>query len=150
MTQDLPKRLRVAALDYGKVIFNTACPSTQAKRTACGQPQGLFADVLATAASALGVELVWTSPSDGLWGSRASNGSWNGIVGMVARGEADVGASLGVTADRSEAVDFGVSVKKEMVALWAARRNRGTIGEITVWLTMDDVPTSINCVVTGG
>ncbi|XP_047477878.1 glutamate receptor ionotropic, delta-1-like [Penaeus chinensis] len=44
---------------------------------------------------------------DGNWGSRMANGTWNGMVGMVARKEADMGvAPFTVTLAREEAIDF--------------------------------------------
>ncbi|XP_037789134.1 glutamate receptor ionotropic, delta-2-like [Penaeus monodon] len=44
---------------------------------------------------------------DGNWGSQLANGTWNGMVGMVARKEADMGvAPFTVTLQREEAIDF--------------------------------------------
>ena len=52
---------------------------------------------------------------------------WNGIVGMVARGDADLGAGLAATAERATVLDFGVSVKPDLVSLFIARTGQGTL-----------------------
>ncbi len=61
-------------------------------------------------------------PSDGEWGRRrvGEDGSevWTGMVGQLRSGEADVcGASLTVTAERSEAIDFTVGFLEDVVSL---------------------------------
>lgn len=58
---------------------------------------------------------VLIQPPDKAWGSRyqGRNGSWlwNGLVGQLERGEADVSvAGLTVTVERQSAIDFTVSV----------------------------------------
>ncbi|GIY07300.1 lig_chan-Glu_bd domain-containing protein [Caerostris extrusa] len=41
------------------------------------------------------------------WGSLMENGTWSGIIGMVARGEVDMGLTyLAIMEDRSKFVDF--------------------------------------------
>lgn len=48
-------------------------------------------------------------PADRAWGSLAHNGSWNGMMGMIVRGEAEIAvAEFTMTALRAEAVDFTV------------------------------------------
>nr|XP_053641769.1 glutamate receptor ionotropic, kainate 2-like [Cherax quadricarinatus] len=46
-------------------------------------------------------------PPDGGWGAKMQDGTWNGMVGMVARKEVDFGLGpFGVTAVRYEVVDY--------------------------------------------
>ncbi|GFT35588.1 glutamate receptor ionotropic, delta-1 [Nephila pilipes] len=46
-------------------------------------------------------------PEDLEWGRLMPNGNWSGIIGMVFRGEADLGVStLSITKDRLKVVDF--------------------------------------------
>jgi hypothetical protein len=41
------------------------------------------------------------------WGSRMPNGTWNGVIGMLTKDEADVSTtSLIATSERMEVVDF--------------------------------------------
>ena len=44
---------------------------------------------------------------DGSWGTKQDNGEWNGMVGMILRGDVEIGvASFVATKERHEAVDF--------------------------------------------
>ena len=44
---------------------------------------------------------------DGSWGTKQDNGEWNGMVGMILRGDVEIGvASFVATNERHEAVDF--------------------------------------------
>ncbi|XP_035216727.1 glutamate receptor ionotropic, delta-1-like [Stegodyphus dumicola] len=55
-------------------------------------------------------------PADKEWGSRLPNGSWSGIIGMLQRGEADIGMSgLFFTEQRLEVVDFSTPHSTEFV-----------------------------------
>ena len=46
---------------------------------------------------------------DGYWGSEMEDGTWNGMVGMVERGEVEFGVSdFHITSDRSNVVDFTI------------------------------------------
>ncbi len=52
-------------------------------------------------------------PPDGEWGAKNddNNGSdyWSGMVGQLARGEADIGAAgMTLTRERNEAIDYSV------------------------------------------
>ncbi|XP_022243778.1 glutamate receptor ionotropic, delta-1-like [Limulus polyphemus] len=47
------------------------------------------------------------SPKDNEWGTKLSNQSWTGMIGMVHRKEADIAIdSIAITEEREEAVDF--------------------------------------------
>ncbi len=54
-------------------------------------------------------------PPDAKWGSLdPSSDSWNGMVGMVARGEADLALGpFGVTEARARAVDFSLPLTSD-------------------------------------
>ncbi len=44
---------------------------------------------------------------DGAWGGKLNNGSFTGIIGMVERGDVEIGISaFSMTRDRAQAVDF--------------------------------------------
>jgi hypothetical protein len=47
-----------------------------------------------------------------LYGSKSGNGSWNGMVGLVSSGVADIGiGDITVTTERSEVVAFTDTVE---------------------------------------
>ncbi|XP_066985562.1 glutamate receptor-like [Macrobrachium rosenbergii] len=53
---------------------------------------------------------------DGYWGAPQGNGSWNGMIGTVLRGEADIGLGpFGMSYTRSQVVDFTIPVFIEML-----------------------------------
>ncbi|XP_071548430.1 glutamate receptor ionotropic, kainate 4-like, partial [Panulirus ornatus] len=55
----------------------------------------------------LNFSYTYVRPSDGAWGSKQGDGSWSGMVGMIMRGEADLGAEVfSVHAARAAVVDF--------------------------------------------
>ncbi|XP_069943809.1 probable glutamate receptor [Cherax quadricarinatus] len=58
-------------------------------------------------AQGLNFSYKYVNPTDGTFGSKQSDGSWTGMVGMVIRREADFAIGLfGITESRSEVVDF--------------------------------------------
>lgn len=64
---------------------------------------GYFIDVLGYLESKLNFELVLLPSADSFWGSRDKAGNWNGMVGMVIDGKADMcGAALSFTTSRAE------------------------------------------------
>ena len=71
---------------------------------------GLFQDILSELEARLNFSAVTTVSADGKWGGWSTdvgNGTFNGLVGMLVIGEADlVTGGLTVTAQRSEAIDF--------------------------------------------
>nr|XP_027222388.1 glutamate receptor ionotropic, kainate 5-like [Penaeus vannamei] len=48
----------------------------------------------------------WVVPEPRVFGYKHANGSWAGIIGLVARGEADLSVPLSITTERLAAVDF--------------------------------------------
>ncbi len=65
-------------------------------------PRGFFIDILEPLAKRLNFTIDYVDSVDGHWGTLEESGVWNGLVGMLARGEADiVAAALSITLDRS-------------------------------------------------
>ena len=63
---------------------------------------GFFIDVIKILANTLNFEYDYVPSKDGYWGSQEADGSWNGMVGMVNRGQADlIGTALSYTKERS-------------------------------------------------
>ena len=85
--------------------------------TATGSILGFQGGVLAALCERLHFRAVSTFSVDGKWGGLNADGAtWNGLVGMLTRGEADmVAAPLSLTMARQEVIDyartFGAGVK---------------------------------------
>ena len=61
---------------------------------------------------------------DGKWGSKLENGSFNGMVSSLAKGEADlIATSLTLTPVRHEAVDYLVRLVMGILTNHALRTN---------------------------
>ncbi|GFQ68143.1 lig_chan-Glu_bd domain-containing protein [Trichonephila clavata] len=95
-----PAFIRVAALSGDPIIvFNHTSSGTSVS--------GIEGKLLETLANALNFRYEIVSPDDGQWGTVKADGNWSGIIGMVAKGEADMGLSyLAITEGRSKVVDF--------------------------------------------
>lgn len=64
---------------------------------------GYFIDVVHILQKSLGFDFEFVPGTDGFWGSKNEDGTWNGVVGMVVREEADlIGCPLSITLERSE------------------------------------------------
>ena len=64
---------------------------------------GYFIDVIQMLEDTLHFEANLVPSVDGFWGSEDAGGEWNGMVGMVSRGEADmVGSAMSSTSARAE------------------------------------------------
>ncbi|GIX85732.1 uncharacterized protein CDAR_241821 [Caerostris darwini] len=71
------------------------------------KPGGTEGQLLELISQALHFKYKLVTPSDGQVGTLQENGSWNGIIGLVSRGEADIGLTqISVTKQRLEVVDF--------------------------------------------
>ncbi|EEC09507.1 glutamate receptor, putative, partial [Ixodes scapularis] len=67
---------------------------------------GTMADMVEALAKGLNFTYTWKVPKEEIPGSK-ENGNWNGLIGMLATGEADLGAyGFSVTKERSEVVNF--------------------------------------------
>ncbi|XP_069995849.1 glutamate receptor 4-like [Penaeus vannamei] len=76
---------------------------------------GNLLDIFADAMNA-SFELV--RPPDRLWGIRLGNGTWNGMMGMVHRGEVEFALGpFAVTPQREEACDFSMEVHSDNQAI---------------------------------
>ncbi|GFS88534.1 lig_chan-Glu_bd domain-containing protein [Nephila pilipes] len=74
-----------------------------------GKPRfyGVEAELLKTIMTKLNVNYEIVTPKDEQYGIELNDGNWTGIIGMLHRGEADIGiANLGVWDDRFRTVDF--------------------------------------------
>lgn len=50
-------------------------------------------------------------PATGLWGYEEANGRWNGVIGMVTRGEVDVGVcDVAMHASRVAIVSYSMQI----------------------------------------
>ncbi|XP_076373247.1 putative glutamate receptor [Tachypleus tridentatus] len=69
--------------------------------------RGLVFDLLNELSKRFKFHYQTEEPGDGSFGAKLSNGSWNGMIGMVERKEVHIAAgSLTITRDREDAVDF--------------------------------------------
>ncbi|XP_045123834.1 probable glutamate receptor [Portunus trituberculatus] len=59
---------------------------------------------------------------DGYWGAPTDNGTWNGMIGMVMRKEANMGLGpFGMTHARSQVADFTLPIFREVLHILTAR-----------------------------
>ncbi len=56
--------------------------------------KGMFAEVFENLKSIMNFTYELTKPPDGVWGAIQPDGTWNGMVGMLSRGEIDIGKLL--------------------------------------------------------
>ncbi|XP_042908502.1 probable glutamate receptor [Parasteatoda tepidariorum] len=102
MAAYFPSKLRITALPIAaaaeiKRINNTTIIS------------GFEAELINLLSRKLNFEYEILVPTDLLYGSRDAFGNWTGMMGMLARNEADVAFSLmGITEERSAVVDFSI------------------------------------------
>ncbi|GFS45404.1 glutamate receptor ionotropic, delta-2 [Nephila pilipes] len=98
-----PSKIKVAAILLKNVF-------TVSKENDHIAPKGFEGEMLKYLVEKLKFEFELVLPNDGKYGSRDNNGTWNGVIGLVQRGEADIGlATLTITENRWEAVDFSIS-----------------------------------------
>ncbi|GFQ90364.1 lig_chan-Glu_bd domain-containing protein [Trichonephila clavata] len=96
------KKWIVAALNRSKVF--EIHPSIDGKPNISGI-EGRFLEIFMTK---LGMNYEIVIPEDGEFGRELTFGNWTGVIGMLHRGEADMGvANLGIFEDRYRTVDFG-------------------------------------------
>ncbi|GFS33654.1 lig_chan-Glu_bd domain-containing protein [Nephila pilipes] len=71
---------------------------------------GIEAELIKTIMTKLNVKYEIVTPADEQYGIELKDGNWTGIIGMLHKGEADIGiANLGIYEDRYRTVDFTVS-----------------------------------------
>ena len=81
---------------------------------------GFFIEPLNYLAKKLNFTLVFNAPVDGKFGAVDSNGTWNGLIGMVLEGGADLAAAaLTRTMERDDVTSFSITLLEEMSTLAA-------------------------------
>ncbi|GFT02467.1 lig_chan-Glu_bd domain-containing protein [Nephila pilipes] len=111
-----PNKLIAVVTRYPKVIEVTQADDGRYEF------RGLYAKYMEILLSAWksGYEIKYCEDED--FGSKSKNGTWTGQIGMVARGEADIGMSLiGILPHRTEVIDFSVAYSMEAIAFASHR-----------------------------
>ncbi|XP_064602759.1 probable glutamate receptor [Liolophura sinensis] len=89
------------------ISFKDIPPHVSRKQSDNNSLHGIDIDILDELANALNFKYILMEPEDGLFGAKLSNGSWSGVVGMVSKGEVDLGVGpLTINAERSEVAVF--------------------------------------------
>ena len=87
--------------------------------------EGLFVDILSTLADSLNFTVTHVSPRESTFGVIFSNGTATGLIGSLARREADLSAALLTsTAERKAVVDFSRTVLLDKTTL-TSKKSRG-------------------------
>lgn len=75
---------------------------------------GFDGDFLNIIAEHLGFEYDIITPKDGQWGRKKNDGNWSGLIGQVAREEADMAVgAITVNTERAKVVDFSTMYSME-------------------------------------
>lgn len=96
------RTLRIGTIQASPFVF---------RRTVNNQTvyEGFCMDILGVLATRLNFRYEIVESPDGKYGAPTSAGGWNGMVGMVARGEADMGVGpYTITAIRETVIDFSL------------------------------------------
>ena len=79
---------------------------------------GQFQDILALMRSHMNFTNRLVLPVDGKWGALEPDGTWNGMVGMLVRGEADlITTALSMTRERASALDYSHGLDEDIVTM---------------------------------
>ncbi|XP_055938019.1 glutamate receptor-like [Argiope bruennichi] len=97
---NFPSKLRVAARQLSPIFFM--------KRLKKGATvSGVEGELLKVLSQQLNFSYEIVKPADKNWGSLDGHGNWTGVMGMLLRGEADMGLShFSITEERVRVVDF--------------------------------------------
>ncbi len=80
---------------------------------------GLMPGMLSALANSLNFSMQWRRPADGVFGTEDDQGHWNGIIGELANGSADVSsAGVAITEHRKKAIDFSIIVVEDTFQLY--------------------------------
>ncbi|XP_069957612.1 glutamate receptor ionotropic, delta-2-like [Cherax quadricarinatus] len=112
-------RLIVAAEEFEPHIALVKDPDISSSNSLFTGPMVNLLEILA---SVMNFTYTYVRPSDGSWGVKLADGSWTGMVGMVGRGEADIGLGpFGMSATRAEMVDFTREILTETARIMGGR-----------------------------
>ena len=101
---------------------------------------GFFIDPLYDMASDFNFTLTFIAQPDGKWGALDGNGTWNGLVGMLAEGRADIAAAqLSRTKERGRAISYSITLKEEVSTLATANAPEK---EPQFWIYVEILPTT--------
>ena len=80
--------------------------------------KGFFIDPLNILSKELNFSVKYMSSIDGQWGAMDINETWNGLIGMLVRGQADMAAAgLSQTIERTKVTTFGRAFELEEFTL---------------------------------
>ncbi|XP_070180273.1 ionotropic receptor 25a-like [Littorina saxatilis] len=97
---DDPSIIRVATIESPPFVFRTDDENGT-------HYSGYAIDVLDEITKRMNISYRFIEPSDGMFGARLPNGTWNGVIGDILSGSVDIAVgSLTVSAEREEVVDF--------------------------------------------
>ena len=103
---------------------------------------GFYPDILSELMARLNFTIAYVPSKDGNWGTRAENGSWNGLVSMLIDGEVDlVTCGLSIDSFREEEIDFSFPPITWEYATLLAPLNRAT--EFNFWAYTDIFPATV-------
>ena len=101
---------------------------------------GFFIEPLNYLAKKLNFTLVFSTPEDGKFGAVDGNGTWNGLMGMVLAGEADLAAAaLTRTEERDAVTAFSITLLQEESTLAAPMSSKHATN---FWVYVDIFPAS--------
>ncbi|XP_042860607.1 probable glutamate receptor [Penaeus japonicus] len=121
-----PLKFKFPRAPHLRVAAESWPPHVQVEKTeVAGQvvtrargPMANFLDVLATSLNFTYSVVL----GDGYWGAPDANGTWNGMIGMLLKEQADFGLGpFGMTHARSEVVDFTMPIFREVLHVLVSR-----------------------------
>ena len=100
---------------------------------------GLFLEPLNILAKRLNFTLKLMDSIDGKWGALDSDGTWNGLIGMLIKDQADiVGAAISWTEARCSVVTCGTAFSKQVMTLVSSSSNIES--EANPWIYVEIFP----------
>ena len=108
------------------------------EQTGTSRGRGSFLEPLNILETRLNFTLKFLPSIDGFWGSLDENGTWNGLVGMLIKDQADiVAASIAQTKERGNVTTFGIALQEDEITLMLSQ----TAGpEVHPWIYLDIFP----------
>ena len=103
--------------------------------------KGLFLEPVNILEDMLNFTLKLMPSSDGQWGAVDENGTWNGVIGMLNAGQADIAAAcLSITEARGRVVNFGSVIAEGEVTL-ISMSNKDPVAN--PWIYIEVFPHSV-------